>query len=147
VGVYANLESGGYVWARLGFTAEDESFVQSLSEGIRRLGGMRGSKAPQLSAAAKDEYERLETLITDYGDTRDPYITWNVTRLNTENLDRELSGEISRHMIPVNANVPRTFVRAALYDQSWKGVIHLDDENEMAVVNGYIEESKKKRKR
>lgn len=133
VGVFANIDGGGYAWGRYGFDQKGTEFKNVATAGMAslnvRLADHLESKGRKMSDAAWGEYTAVESVLTGKLGF-EPGLPRVVTSLKTPNLDAEL------------ADYPGakagSFIKTILHKNSWNGTLSLQDKEQRAHLNDYI---------
>ena len=135
VSVCANLDAGGYAWARFGFRAESEMAARMLRDSVQRQVESRtwGANLPE---EAREEWRAMNRVLAQAGSSLSmPQI---VTGLKTPQLDKALESSIQSMMHDVPSNVPRTLIRGVLQQTSWNGKLNLYSNDDMNLLQAYV---------
>lgn len=122
ISLYANLDAGGYAWARYGFQAQGNQGSQTISESIDTAQRLVRENAKSLSPAAMAEFVSWKMAAKATIGTDDELGMF--TDLKTPTLDKEL-GSVLHGEVP-QLKTP-SLTKAAMQNQSWDGVLKLND--------------------
>jgi hypothetical protein len=119
VGLYANVDVGGYAWAKYGWLPEPREWqttARGLGTRLRRL-------APDLPPAIGNEIQR-------YLENPDPHAIWALSDIRTPWQHPDWDPKIN------------TVGKAMLSGQSWGGTLLLNNQRQMARFNDYVGQGK-----
>lgn len=122
VHLYANLDAGGYAWARYGFQSQGHSGEHAISETTRYASTLVKENASKLSADAMAEFVDWKLAAKACFGKDDAMGMF--TDLKTPLLDNELH-DVLKAEVPQLHNP--TLTKVAMQNQSWNGVLKLND--------------------
>jgi len=132
VSVYANLDAGGYAWAKYGFTADEpNSYVETYKSGLSKLrykldsSGLENNLPPAVEAEMRGLNSLLESGRTS------KYIPHLMSDVKTPALDKMLR---DKGLIDEKGSA----TRAVMYNRSWEGSLNFDDKRAMDRMNAYL---------
>jgi hypothetical protein len=120
--LYANLDAGGYAWARYGFQPQGHDGEKAISGTLDYAQKLVKENVSNLSSDAKAEF--LDWKLGAQASMGKDDAMGHFTDLKTPTLDKELSSVL-------HAEVPQlknpTLTKVAMQNQSWNGVLKLND--------------------
>lgn len=142
INVHANLDAGGYSWAKYGFRPDEpRAFTSDFEAGWGKITKARSDTAKEyrskLSDEAASELSAVREAVNKFRDS--PDIGRVLTSLKTPALDRELSAEYETATSGnMPAKVKKTFVKVALYNSNWYGRLDMTHEPSMESLKQYL---------
>jgi hypothetical protein len=122
ISLYANLDAGGYAWARYGFQPQAHDGEKAISGTLDYAKQLVNENKGQLSTDAMAEY--TEWRVASKACMGKDDAMGHFTDLKTPTLDKELSSVL-------HAEVPQlknpTLTKVSMQNQSWSGVLKLND--------------------
>lgn len=145
--VHANIDAGGYAWARFGFEPDSPTQARRVHDEFKARTLMSvGNVVDKLSPAAKKEWDVIRglhdkmTASLDNGGSEWKHIPYTLSRGRYPKLSEELS-KIKNPWTDspiLTKSDPGALMRHAMGNANWYGHVRLNDEAQMARLGKYV---------
>ena len=144
ISTQANLDVGGYAWAKYGFTQDHDHpdspgkdfFSRTVGDRLSKLDTMHDEGDLHLSNKAVMELSDAMEAVKSYAGN--PYESHLVSDLKTPNLDKEAHSYLKDLLPKLPGNVEPTVIKVALKGANWHAKLSFDDAVSMARLKKYI---------
>jgi hypothetical protein len=141
ISVQANIDVGGYAWARYGFEQDPakyngKSFSGEIDYRASNTAKDIKNNSANASPETRAEYKALKEVLAAHA--TNPKLPQIVTTMATPSLDQAAYNRLEAASPLRKLGVKGSFMRKALQGANWYGLINLDDKEQMTNVNAYL---------